>query len=327
MPEAAHGAGQAAARGWLAAYAAWSGIPIGSVVLLLIHRLTGGRWGEVLSPVLRPAAGLTPLAALAFVPVGIALASLYPWAADPGHAPPGVALLYLHPTAFLARSTVALVAWSLAGLVVAAGRGGPLFAAGALLLHGVLISVIAVDWVLSLEPGFVSSVFAAGVAIEQVLAALAFAALLSPPALDEGSAGDLGGLLIAAMLGTLYIGLMSFIVAWYGDLPEKAEWYLRRAEPGTVWLVLAAIAAGALVPFGLLLNGRLRRSRAVLRATGALVLTGVALHGFWLIVPAFDRRTLPLAFAAASFGLLALVSAAVVRQFVRRLAGEPSHAG
>jgi hypothetical protein len=54
------------ARGWLVAFVFWSGIPAGSLVLLLIHRLTGGRWGERLAPALRPAAGAAPLALLAF---------------------------------------------------------------------------------------------------------------------------------------------------------------------------------------------------------------------------------------------------------------------
>ncbi|ACL61634.1 conserved hypothetical protein [Methylobacterium nodulans ORS 2060] len=314
-----------AVRGWLAAYAAWSGIPIGSLVLLLIHGLTGGRWGEALGPVLRPTAALMPLAALAFVPIGLALAAIYPWAADPAHAPPQVGPQFLNPTFFLARSTLALVVWSAVGLVVAAGRGGPLFAALALLLHGILISVIAVDWVLSVEPGFVSSAFAAGFAIEQILSALAFAALLAPASLDTERAGDLGGLLIATLLGTVYIGLMSFIVAWYGDLPDKAEWYLRRTEHGFVWLLVAALVAGAVLPFALLLRKSLRQNRSVLRLVGALVLLGVALHRLWLVVPAFDERGLALLLASASLCLLAALTIGLVRWTAPLFARGPGH--
>ena len=57
------------AQGWLAAFVFWSGIPIGSLVLLLIHRLVGGRWGEALAPALRPAALFVPLAAIVFIPI------------------------------------------------------------------------------------------------------------------------------------------------------------------------------------------------------------------------------------------------------------------
>ncbi|MGY2049811.1 hypothetical protein [Methylobacterium sp. JK268] len=310
-----------AARLWLAATSAWSGIPIGSLALLLIHRLTGGRWGEALGPVLRPAAALTPLAALAFLPIALALSSLYPWAADPSQAPPGVAALYLHPAAFLARSVIALVLWSVIGLVVAAGRGGPLFAAIALLLHGVMISLIAVDWVLSLEPGVTSSAFAAGFAVEQLLTALAFAALLAPTTLAPRDANDLASLLIATLTGTVYIALMSFLVAWYGDLPDKAAWYLRRTEHGLVWLIVAALAAGALIPFGILLNGSARRSRPALRLVGALVLLGVALHRLWLVAPAFAAPGLPLVLGAAGLVALAGATVAMVRRAERSSGG------
>ncbi|ACA20107.1 conserved hypothetical protein [Methylobacterium sp. 4-46] len=325
-----------AARGWLAAYAAWSGIPIGSLALLLIHGLTGGRWGEALAPVLRPAASLTPLAALAFLPIALGLAAIYPWAADPAQAPPQVAPLYLHPTFFLARSVLALVIWSVIGLVVAAGRGGGLFAAVALLLHAVLISVIAVDWVLSVEPGFTSSAFAAGFAIEQMLSALAFAALLAPPDLAGRDASDLAGLLLATLTGTVYIALMSFIVAWYGDLPDKAAWYLRRGQHGLVWLIVAAVAAGAVLPFGLLLNGHLRRSRAALRLVGGLVLLGIGLHRLWLVAPAYDPPGPPLllgalgllAAVAVTVGLVRLSGRLLARLFpARRLPGGLGHAG
>ena len=57
----------ALARGWLLAWLTWSAVPVGSLVLILIHRVTGGRWGEALAPALRPAAALVPLAALAFL--------------------------------------------------------------------------------------------------------------------------------------------------------------------------------------------------------------------------------------------------------------------
>ena len=78
-------------RGWLVAFAIWSPVPIGSMILLLIHCLTGGKWGQAAAPILRPAAALTPVVALAFVPVLVGLRHIYPWAADPSAIPADVA--------------------------------------------------------------------------------------------------------------------------------------------------------------------------------------------------------------------------------------------
>src|SRR5947209_174913 len=68
-------------RGWLVGFAVWSCVPIGSMTLLLIHRLTGGPWGVAAAPVLRQAAAMMAQVALAFVPVIATLSRVYPWAA------------------------------------------------------------------------------------------------------------------------------------------------------------------------------------------------------------------------------------------------------
>lgn len=67
-------------QGWLIAFAFWSGVAIGGLVLLLIHALTGGRWGEAIAPVLEPAARTLPLFVLLVVPLALGLRHLYPWA-------------------------------------------------------------------------------------------------------------------------------------------------------------------------------------------------------------------------------------------------------
>ncbi|GJE12462.1 MULTISPECIES: hypothetical protein [Methylobacterium] len=319
------------ARGWLVAWLVWSAVPVGSLVLMLIHRVTGGRWGEALAPALRPAAGLIPLAALAFLGVALSLPALYPWAADPGTVKPGVAELYLDPALFDLRAAVTLVGWSVLALLCLAGRCSPLAAALGLSFYGLTISLVAVDWILSVEPHFTSSAFAANVAFHQILAALAWAALASPPGLDAERAADLAGLILATLLGVLYLSLMSYIVAWYGDLPEKSVWYLRRGTGPWIAVLLAALAAGGLLPFAALLFGRIRRSVASLRVVGLLTLIGVALHLAWYVLPAYEAGAGPAAaWAALCAALLALLSAPVGRQITRRLAriraaGRPRH--
>ena len=318
----------ALARGWLLAWLTWSAVPVGSLVLILIHRVTGGRWGEALAPALRPAAALVPLAALAFLGVALGLAALYPWAADPGTVKPGVAQLYLDPALFDLRAAVTLVGWSALALLCLAGRCGSLAAALGLSFYGLTISLVAVDWILSAEPHFTSSAFPASLALHQILAALAWAAVASPPGLDEERAADLAGLILATLLGVLYMGLMSYIVAWYGDLPEKSVWYLKRGSGPWLAVLLAALAAGGLLPFAALLFARIRQSAAALRVIGLLVLVGVALPLAWYVLPAYETGAGPAAaFAVLGVALLALLSVPVGRRLARiRQAGRPRHA-
>jgi hypothetical protein len=295
-------------RGWLVAFAIFSSIPIGSMMWLMIHRLTGGDWGQAAAPVLRPAAATTPLTVLAFVPVLAGLPHVYAWAADPSTIPADVAHWYLNAPSFAIRSLVALAGWSFLAVIFAAGSGSALLAGLGLAFFGLTISLSAVDWYLSLEPHYVETSFAAMIAVQQLLAALAVTALIGPPAIDGKIAGDVGGLLIATLLGVVYLEFMTFVIAWYGDLPDKAEWFLKRASAGWVALLVTALVIGAVLPFGMLLVTAVRRSSRGLRVTSALILLGTALHFTWLLVPAFDDQAAVIAAACAGVAVLALAS-------------------
>src|SRR6202000_1810621 len=233
---------------WLVAFAIAGSIPVGSMIWLLIHRLTGGEWGIAAAPVLGPAAGVTPFLIVGFLPILLGLRLIYPWAADPHAVPVDVAGWYLNGGSFSLRGLIALAGWSVLAVAFAAGLGSRLLAGLGLAFFGLSISLVAVDWYLSLEPHYVATAFAATITIQQLLGALAVAALISPSAVDGETAGDIGGLLIATLLGVVYLEFMTFVVAWYGDLPDKAEWFLKRA--GTGWLAIfgAGPGRGALPP-------------------------------------------------------------------------------
>lgn len=290
-------------QGWLIAFVFVSSIPIGSLVLLLIHRLTGGRWGTALESILVPATSMVPFVAIAFLPLAFGLSAPYRWAADTSTLRPEVAHLYLNQPAFLLRSTVALTGWSVLAIAVVKGRCTELMAGLGLAFHAIVISLVAVDWVLSIDSKFSSSAFAAVIAIQQLLSALALAAMAGPEPRQSGAIADLAGLIIATVLGTVYLGLMSFIVIWYGNLPDKAAWYLARAHGGWQWLLAAAVTIGALLPLCLLLNQSVRQSRRALRLVGSLILLGVFLHVAWLIAPAFGSG----AMVAALIAMVALI--------------------
>ncbi len=203
---------------------------------------------------------------------------------------------------------MALAGWTLLGLVFAAGSASRLLAALGLAFFGLTMSLVAVDWYLSLEPHYVASAFAATVAIQQLLAALALTATLAPPQVEGKVAGDIGGLLIASLLGVVYLGYMTFVVAWYGDLPHKAEWFLKRSTPAWETVLIAALLLGALLPFAMLLLRSIRTSRLGLRIAGSLILIGTALHFCWVLVPAFEHSVAVATSAMASLTVMAVAT-------------------
>ncbi|HEY1708587.1 MAG TPA: hypothetical protein VGG10_10015 [Rhizomicrobium sp.] len=301
--------GASVARAWLCAFVLISMVPIGSLVLLLTHGITGGRWGEDLSPVLAPAARTIPLLLLAFVPIMLFRPLIYSWSTLP--LPHDVRSFYLDPAFFDARSVAGIVVWSVLAWTAAWRR--PLYAALGLTAHLVIVTVVPADWVLTIAPGSVSAGFGLGFGIEQLFAALAFTAVLAPQPAGRANR-DLAGMMMTTLLATVYFFYMAFIITWYGNIPAKVHWYTVRAGGGWALELLVAFVLGAALPFLAVLNPKIRSDPSLLRIVGTLVLAGIALHVVWLIVPALGALVLvPATFAALVIALLLwLASRAVV---------------
>jgi hypothetical protein len=292
--------GAVAARGWLSAFVLVSMVPIGSLALLLVHGISGGRWGRDLAPVLIPAARCIPLLFIAFLPVLIFRSSIYRW--QDLDLPQDVTRFYLNSPFFDVRTLVALAIWS--ALAWCSVWRSELLAGLGLVAHLVLMTFIPADWILTLPPGSTSAGFGLGFGIEQMGAALAFAAVLAPQGRDTRADSDLAGLLVSTLLGTMYFVYMQFIVIWYGNIPHKVHWYAARADGSWPMLALAAFLVGAALPFLAILNPVVRREPTALRIVGILVLSGIALHITWLTAPALGAAALvPAVLAALAMAL------------------------
>jgi hypothetical protein len=292
-----------ALAGWLAGVLFWLGIALGAYCVLAVHALTGGAWLTPLFPVLAPAVATLPVFALLALPLLLDAAAVWPWVADPAVMPRAVVVQwYLNLPGFVLRGAVALAGWSVLGLLlVGGGARRPAVGAPALIFHAVAVTILGLDWILSLEPPFRSTVFGATLGVTQLLAALAWAALLEPePAGFRGRAGDLARLIMAAALGAIYLGFAQFLVAWYGNLPDKAAWFLRREALPWILLEGASVALTAILPVAALLPAVMRRSPRVLAWVGAGVLAGVWLHLVWLVGPPFG----PWAIGTAALGTI-----------------------
>ena len=278
-----------AAAGWLVGFTFWAQILIGALTLTMIHRLTSGRWGLIVAPAIELAAAAVPLLILLAIPLFVAIPVLYPWPQHPASIKPDVLSHYLNAPSFIIRSLMALGGWSALSFLLPRTSGGPagqLVAAFGLVFHAVVISMISLDWYLSLEAPFTSSSFGASVAISAMVGALAFAAATVPAAADDPAIGDLGGLLLATVLGITYMDFMTVLVIWYGDIPREEIWFVVRER--FPWPVLAVVAflLTSLFPVLALLLSRVRNARGPLRAVGGCVLVGLACYDIYLIVPA-----------------------------------------
>ena len=308
---------QAILRGWLIAFSTIGGIVLGAIALLAIHGLTGGRWGDIARPALASAALAVPLLLVMWLPLLLADSVIYPWVSNPGTTGAGVARGYLNTGFFALRGLAFLGGLSLFALIAQRRPLGAVAAALCLVLYALGMNLSAFDWLLSLDPRFNSSAFGVQMIVTQLIGALAFVILVTDAPSGDKAWADFGALLLATLLGLLYLVFMTFLIYWYGDLPDQASWYLARSRHGWLALEIAGLLIGNILPAIALLFARIRRTPAFLRLVAWAALGGVLVENIWLVAPATGGGT------AAAGCAASLVAAGLTAGLVQRANGPP----
>lgn len=303
------------ARGWVAALFALLGWPLGSMALLLVHALTGGRWGAAIRVPLLLGVLLLPLALLACIPVALLLPALYSWT----HADVATTLRntwYLNLPFLAGRTGLYVVVWLvLAVLTVlgALGRGPALsrIAPAGLILLAITATFASIDLTASLDPTFSSSIYGMLTGTGMTLFALAIAILFAVPGATGKGRDDLAKLLLALCILWTYLDFCQFLVVWNSNLESDAPWYAQRVHGFWAWTMGAMWAVHALGAVLLLGTPRLRRMDPVLFGFAALVVVLGIVRMWWLVLPGV-RLAPGLADAGCMLGLGALAVGAAM---------------
>jgi hypothetical protein len=299
-------------RAYLVAYIFWLGIPIGCLALLMLHHLVGGRWGFMIQRVLEAATQTLPLMGLFSIPLFFGLSDLYPWARQEIIA--GDPLLqqkaaYLNIPFFIARAVFyfavwiglgrLLVTWSLRQdesaddtLTLRLQRlSGP-----GLVLYGLTVTFASIDWMMSLEPKWYSTIFGMIFMISFGLAAMGLAILATRFLESEKPLArvvspdrwhDLGNLLLALVMFWAYLNFSQFLLIWSENLAEEIPWYLHRLGGGWEWIAIALILFQFALPFVLLLSRNSKRNSLTLSVVAAAILFMHWLDILWMVAPSF----------------------------------------
>ena len=297
-------------RSWLLAYLFWLGIPLGSCAILMLQHLTGGGWGLALRRPLETAARTLPLMALFFIPLFFGLGKLYIWVNDPGARGVGTSSLrahYLTSGFFVVRTILYFILWI--GLALTLNlwskredraadplliRRFRLLSAGGLLIYCLSMTFASIDWVMSLDPNWYSTIFGllfiVGQALNSLALMTALLALLStrPPLSNVVTADhfhDLGNLLLAFTMLWAYMQFSQFLIIWSGNVADETPFYIYRTHRGWQIVGLLLIICHFFIPFILLLNRRTKRTPQILAMVGLAIVVMRLVDLFWIIVP------------------------------------------
>jgi hypothetical protein len=296
-------------RSWLLAFCFWISVALGCLGVLMLHNLVGGRWGALLRRFLESGSLTLPGMALLALPILIGIPWLYEWAHPEAVAHDHVLAHkapYLNVPFFIARTILYFAIW----IGLAFWLRGRAFSPGpapapvrAISAPGVIVFVFsvtfaAVDWIMSLEPHWFSTMYGAIFVVGQALAALAAGTILvialdqrTAPAVPAALRHDLGNMLLAFTCLWAYTSFSQFLIIWSGNIPEETPWYLRRVTDGWQAVSVFLILFHFFVPLAILLSRRAKRSAQWLAGVCWLILLVRLVDLLYWIEPSFEHHT------------------------------------
>jgi len=318
-------------RAYLVGYLFWLGISLGCLALLMMQHLYFGSWAVVVRRLLEAGAKTLPLMAVLFLPLLAGIPHLYEWSHPEAVRHDPILLdkaAYLNVPFFVARAAGYFAIWVLLALLLthwsrrqdqrrgdeAVGRRLRVLSGPGTAILVLTVTFASVDWVMSLEPHWFSTIYGALFLAGQALAAMSFAIMAAvmlrraeplASAVSAAHLHDLGKLLLMFVMVWAYFAFSQFLIVWAGNLPEEIPWYLRRLRGGWQWIGLLVVVGQFFLPFVLLLSRSIKRDSRILVRVALLVVVLRLVDIAWMVVPAFER-------GAASVLLLTLVTAAGV---------------
>ncbi len=299
-------------RAYLIGYLFWLGVPLGSMGLMMVHHLSGGGWGVVIRRIFEASSRTLPLLALFFIPLLFGMHSLYPWTDEAlvahDHALQGKAL-YLNTPFFIARAVFYFACWiGLATLLskwslaqdngdLGATRRMQLLSGGGLVVYGLTITFAAVDWVMSLDPHWFSTMMGFLFMAGQGLITLAFTVIVATALARRAPMDhvfkavhfhDLGKLMLAFVMLWAYLNFSQFLIIYSGNLAEEVPYYVWRLQGGWQYFALALVALHFALPFSMLLSRDLKRNSNRLIAVASLVIVMRLFDYIFFVSPEFN---------------------------------------
>jgi hypothetical protein len=298
-------------RGYLVGYLFWFEIAAGALAVLMLQYVTGGEWGVMIRRPLGAAARTIPLFLLFFIPILIGLPKLYVWANDAIVAKDHLLQLkqaYLNKPFFIGRAVFFFLIWTVwawrirqLSLRFYDNRAPETelsrrkWAAAGLLMIVFTLTFASVDWIMSLEPKWFSSMFGISFTVGCGLSAFAYVTFLLTQLSKTKAMGeilkashlrDLGNLMLAFTMLWAYTAFSQFLLIWYGNLKEEVPYYLKRSHGTWGFIAAALVLFHFFLPFFMLLMRSIKDRANTIAVVTVIILAMRFVEIYWLTAPA-----------------------------------------
>jgi hypothetical protein len=299
-------------RAYLPSFLFWWAIALGSLTVLCLQYVTGGEWGLMIRRPLGAASRSLWMIGLLFIPVLLGMKYIYPWMDEElvQHDPTlKLKVAWLNPQRFIIFAVGYFLIWCLwawrlrvLSLKFYEDRAPETdlrrrkWASSGLLMIVLTVSFSAIDWMMSLEPKWTSTMYPLIILVGCGLSAFVFVTffltrLAATPAmrgiLKPTHLRDLGNLMLAFVMLYAYTTFSEFLLIWYANLKEEIPHYLIRSH-GT-WGVFASMIVlfHFFLPFFMLLMRPIKDNPRTIGIVAIIILVMRYIAIYWLVAPSW----------------------------------------
>jgi hypothetical protein len=301
-------------QAYLVAYSWVFGLVLGSMALLMVQHLSGGAWGVVIRRPLEAVVRTMPVMTLLFLPIALGVHDLYHWTHEEAVASDAMLQWkapYLNTTFFFVRQVVFfaiwnVIGWQLTSWSAAQDRGSAaeytrkfsVLSGAGLVIYSLTVTFAMVDWTMSVNPHWFSTMWGPLHMAGQALSAFAFAVVVlimlaqSAPLsriITPHHLHDLGKFLFAFLMMHAYLSFSQFLIIWSANLAEEIPHYLVRWDGGFQYVSIFIIVGHFIVPYALLLSREVKRSFRRLQLIATWILFARLVDYFWHVAPEFHQ--------------------------------------
>jgi hypothetical protein len=301
---------------YLLGYMACLGLSLGSMALLMLVHLTGGDWGQAVRRIFEAATRTVPFMILLFFPIIVGMRHLYTWMRPEDIARDrhlqDITRTYLTQGGFIGRAAIYFLIWLILASCLSrwsAGQDNPpardlsprlrALSGPGLVLYGFTLAFASIDWIMSLNPHWISTIygliFLAGQCLCSICFVVVIAAILyryKPMAeyLKPGHIHDYGNLMLTFVMLWAYFAFSQWLIIWAGNLPEEISWFTRRLHGGWQVVGLLLVLFHFAVPFLFLLVRGFKRRLQDLVWLALFLMAMRFVDLFWYIEPTFHQQ-------------------------------------
>lgn len=305
-------------QSYLFAFIYWGGFAIGGLGVLLMGHTVGGRWCATARRFFEAQMRTLWLVAIFVVILLFGLHDLYPWThvdtfrelADRNvlhHKQP-----YLNIPFFIGRVVLYFAVWWFWGMRVRgmADRqdetGDPTlrermraFSAPGVLVFTMTATFAYIDWILSADAQFFSTVYGAMILIGDILQTFALSILVMiftsrgdrfGGRINSVILHDLGNLMFAFTIFWTYLTASQLIIVWPANLPQELVWYLDRVHGFWKYFALVTALSMFAIPFLALLSQARKRDPRRLMKVCIWLLVARIIDVYWIVEPTYRNH-------------------------------------